>query len=306
MSFVAAAGSVVIEPLDRQAILRQVDRCPQLPSLRRIGASLREMLDADQRYLAQVSDLIRRDPSLTSHVFQLANSAYFSLSRKVRTVEEAVLHIGIRRVRQLAMTTPVVDDFQKLTGPCRFHWRGFWQHCLGTAMITRELTRFAGDEVSEVVYVAGLLHDVGKIVMATQFPDHFNAINEAAQSEGGDLREHELRVLGMDHGELGAEYLAAHSLPESLIEAARYHAQPELCTGAGEVVVASVATANLLSHFGKLGGSGNPMVVGRETWLNSTGWQILERHMPLRDMGALERELMRMLERLRPVLEFVV
>jgi hypothetical protein len=127
-----------------------------------------------------------------------------------------------------------------------------------------------------------------------------------AQSEGGDLREHEIRLLGMDHGELGAEYLAAHSLPEALIEAARFHGQPELCTGAGEVVVASVATANLLSHYGKLGASGNPMVVGRETWVNSTGWQILERHMPLRDMGALERELMRMLERLRPVLEFVV
>ena len=306
MPIVAAAGSVVVEPLDRQAILRQVDRCPQLPSLRRIGASLREMLDADQRYLAQVSDLIRRDPSLTSHVFQLANSAFFSLSRPVKTVEEAVLHLGIRRVRQLAMTTPVVDDFQKLTGPCRFHWRAFWQHCLGTAMITRELTRFSGDDVSELVYVAGLLHDVGKIVLATQFPEHFNAITEAAQAEGGDLREHEIRILGMDHGELGAEYLSAHSLPDALIEAARHHSHPELCSGPWEVVVASVATANLLSHFGKLGASGNPQVVRRETWLLSTGWQILEQHMPPRDMGAMERELLRMVERLRPVLEFAV
>jgi putative nucleotidyltransferase with HDIG domain len=306
MSFAAAAGSVAVEPLDHETILRQVERCPQLPSLRRIGASLREMLDADQRYLAQVSDLIRRDPSLTSHVFQLANSAYFSLRRKVGTVEEAVFHLGIRRVRQLAMTTPVVDDFQKMTGPCRFHWRGFWQHCLGTAMITRELTRFTRDEVSEVVYVAGLLHDVGKIVMATQFPDHFNAITERIQSEGGDPREHELQLLGMDHSELGAQYLSAHSLPEPLVESARHHHAPELYSGPHQLVVAAVGSANLISHFGKLGDSGNPIAVSRETWQHSLGWQLVEQHSPMRDMPALERDLIRMVDRLRPVLEFVV
>ena len=262
-------------------------------------------MDADHRYLAQVSDLIRRDPSLTAHVFQLVNSAFLGLNHKIGTVEEAVLHLGIRRVRQLAMTTPVVDDFQRLAGRTRFHWRGFWQHCLGTALITREMTRWAGDEVAEYVYIAGLLHDVGRIVLATQFPEHFSAINEAVRIEGGDPRDHERRLLGMDHAELGALYLDAHSLPEALVDSARNHHTPEE-SQENPLVVAAVSTANLLTHFGHLGDSGNPTVVRRDTWLHSSGWQMLGIANPKMDMPALERDLVRVVERLGPFLDYAV
>ena len=305
MSFAPPTESRTVDPLDREAILRQVDRCPRLPSLKRIGASLRELLDADHRYLAQVSDLIRRDPSLTAHVTQLVNSAFFGLNHKVATVEEAVFHLGIRRVRQLAMTTPVVDDFQKLAGRGRFHWRGFWQHCLATALITREMTRWAGDDVSEYVYVAGLLHDVGRIVLSTQFPDHFSAITEAIRVEGGDPRDHERRLLGMCHAELGALYLEAHSLPEALVDAARNHHSPE-ASEHQPLVVAAVSVANLLTHFGRLGESGNPAVVRRDTWLHSTGWQMLATANPAMDLTVLERDLIRLVDRLGPFLEYAV
>ena len=167
-----------VNPLTRNQIDIRLKNCPRLPSLSSINSALRELLNAEQRYASQISDVIRRDPSLTARILRLVNSVYYGLTSPVNSIEEAVFYLGVRQIRQLAMVTPVIEDFQRLTGSVSFPWREFWRHCIGVAIMTREVLSGVSSSTDEADYVAGLVHDVGKIVMAAVFPLHFSAIHQ--------------------------------------------------------------------------------------------------------------------------------
>src|SRR6266850_8364809 len=216
-----------VRPLSREQIEKRLKYCPRLPSLSTINSALRELLGADQRYTTQVAEIIRRDPSLTARLLRLVNSVYYSLSTPVNNIEEAVFYLGVRQIRQLVMVTPIIEDFQKLAGQAPFPWRDFWQHCIGTAILTREVVSVLRPTTDEVDYVAGLIHDVGKIAMAAACPEHFAAIYSSSDSSERPLRERERRILGFDHTELGAMYLQSHNLPDALVDVARFHHGPE-------------------------------------------------------------------------------
>jgi putative nucleotidyltransferase with HDIG domain len=247
--------------------------CPRLPSLRSIDSALRELVHADTRYTHQIADIVRRDPSLTARLLRLVNSVYYALKTPAQSIEEAVFYLGVRQIRQLVMVTPVIEDFQKLAARSEFPWRPFWQHCIGTAILTRELLTSSQSPAAEMDYVAGLLHDVGKIAMAAAFPNHFDAIY-ARGAGSSQLLQTERELLGIDHAELGARYLQQHQLPSILICAARYHHSP-LQASEHQHLVAAVEVANLLARFGGIGLSGDTEEVADNAWLESDGWHVL-------------------------------
>ncbi len=255
-------------------IQSQLSRCPALPSLSSINKSLLGLVLTEQRYTAQIGEIIRRDPSLTSRLLRLVNSVYYGLSTPVTSIEEAVFYLGIRQIRQLTLVTPVIEDFQKLSNQCAFPWREFWQHCIGTAILTHEIASVSQAAPDDSDYIAGLVHDVGKIVMAWAFPDHFTEIHHLAIQGTRDLTEIEESVLGIDHAELGALYLERHRLSELLIQTARFHHHPEKAQSHGHIV-ASVQIADLLIRSEKMGCSGNYMPVTSEQCFAASGWKVL-------------------------------
>jgi putative nucleotidyltransferase with HDIG domain len=303
MNVLAPPASV--KPCDHAIIIEKVKNCPRLPSLRSIETALRELLHADNRYTTQISEVIRRDPSLTARLLRLVNSVYYGLTTPVNSIEEAVFYLGVRQIRQLAVVTPVIEDFQKLAGSTAFQWREFWQHCIATAILTRELTSSMMRLEDESDYVAGLVHDVGRIVMASAFPQHFNAIylEEDIHEEG--ILERESRILGVDHTELGAIYLSQHQLPGVLAEVARHHHNPERCEKSRELT-AAVHIADLLARYARIGTSGNSAIVEDESWLHTEAWRILHPHGARTDQLIAQANLKRTLERLPHILEGLV
>lgn len=294
-----------VRPLSLSQIQAQVARCPSLPSLGSINKALQELLGAEQRYSAQISEIIRRDPSLTSRLLRLVNSVYYGLAQPVNSIEEAVFYLGIRQIRQLALVTPIIEDFQRLTRQCQFPWREFWQHCIGVAILTREVLSTVQTPMDESDYVAGLVHDVGKIVMAWAFPDHFAEIHRQAVAGTRDLIEIEREVLGMDHANLGGLYLERQRLPDLMIQAARYHHQPEKAERY-QALVASVQVADLLLRAEGIGCSGNFVPVTREQCRNSAGWHVLFPNPRESDQAIALASLQRSLERLPHILEGLV
>ncbi len=287
-------------------IEKQLALCPSLPSLNSINKALQELLAVDQRYSAQISEVIRRDPSLTARLLRLVNSVYYGLSNPVNSVEEAVFYLGMRQIRQLTMVTPIIEDFQKLTQQCAFPWREFWQHSIGCAILTREVVAAAAVTCTdESDYVAGLVHDVGKIVMAWSFPNHFAEIHRQALEGVCDLCEIENEVLGVDHAELGARYLERHRLPELMIQSARFHHHPEKA-GPFAHIVASVQIADLLLRRENIGCSGNFMPVTPDQCLAASGWTILLPDANDAERAIAKASLHRSLERLPDVLEGLV
>jgi putative nucleotidyltransferase with HDIG domain len=303
MSQIITAQSVV--RLGRSEIQAQLARCPSLPSLGSINKALQGLLLTEQRYTAQIAEIIRRDPSLTSRLLRLVNSVYFGLATPVNSIEEAVFYLGVRQIRQLAMVTPVIEDFQRLTRQCTFPWREFWQHCIGTALLTREVTTTVPGPTEESDYVAGLVHDIGKIVMAWSFPDHFAEIHRQALPGQRAISEIEDAVLGIDHSELGALYLERHRLPEVMIYAARYHHCPEKAPQFRHTI-AAVQLADLLLRSSKVGCSGDYVEISREACYEAPAWGVLLARTPDPEQALVKASLSRTLEQIPLMLEGMV
>ena len=300
----------VPRPLTREQIENRLKHCPRLPSLSSINSALRELLGADQRYTTQVAEIIRRDPSLTARLLRLVNSVYYGLSTPVNNIEEAVFYLGVRQIRQLVMVTPIIEDFQKLAGAAPFPWREFWQHCIATAILTREVVGAVRMPTDEVDYVAGLIHDVGKIAVGAACPEHFEAIYNTPAPQNIHPLQRERQILGLDHCEVGALYIRSHNLPDALVEVARYHHQPERASHSVQLV-AAVQIADMLVRQAGIGNSGNAAPVTDDDWTRASGWDILFPATGDPERAASERalaraSLKRSLERLPTVLEGLV
>jgi HD-like signal output (HDOD) protein len=302
---VQTANSTNLARLDTAEIHKQLARCPSLPSLGSINKALQGLLVTESRYTAQIAEIIRRDPSLTSRLLRLVNSVYFGLNTPINSIEEAVFYLGVRQIRQLAMVTPVIEDFQRLTRQCNFPWREFWQHCIGTAMMTREVTSHVPGPSEDTDYVAGLVHDIGKIVMAWTFPDHFAEIHRRAQAGTQPVSEIETEVLGIDHSELGALYLERHRLPELMICSARYHHCPEKAPQFRHVITA-VQLADLLLRSEGIGNSGDYTPVTKEQCLSAPVWNLLLANTPPGEQALTKAAVTRMLEQIPTMLEGMV
>jgi HD-like signal output (HDOD) protein len=300
-----APTSAKLDRIDLKDIRAKLVRCPNLPSLSSINQALQGLLLTEQRYTAQIAEIIRRDPSLTSRLLKLVNSVYYGLSEPVNTIEEAVFYLGVRQIRQLAMVTPVIEDFQKLTGACQFPWREFWQHCIGTAILTHGVIGAVQIPSDESDYVAGLVHDVGKIVMAWGFPAHFAEIHRQALLATHDLLEIENEVLGIDHAELGALYLEHNRLPDLMVQTARFHHRPEQATS-HQHLVAAVQVADLLIRSEKIGCSGNYLAVSSEHYFAVSGWKVLLPGNTEAEQTIARASLSRTLEQMPQMLEGLV
>jgi len=293
------------ERLERTQIDARLSGCACLPSLGTIDSALRELLGADQRYTSQIAEIIRRDPSLTSRLLRLVNSVYYGMSKPVKNIEEAVFYLGVRQIRQLAMVTPIIEDFQKLAEGRQFPWRQFWRHCIATALMTREITDLLQTQDDEIDYVAGLIHDVGKIVMASAFQDHFHEIHRRLAETEGDLLETEREILGVDHAELGAMYLRKQRLPEVFVEIVQYHHTPQSARVQTNVT-AAVNIADMLVRHKQIGDSGNRGQVTFDSWTESAGWNILFSHQTEAERSIMRASLNRSLERIPAILESLV
>lgn len=277
----AVASNPLADRLSRAQITARLGNCGKLPSLRSITGLLNELLDAEHRYLIQICDVIRRDPSMATRLLRVANSAYQGLSTPVSSIEEAVFFLGLRHVRFLAMTTPVVEELSKAAGHSRFAWRGFWQHCICTALLTTETMAALDYSPDELNYLAGLLHDIGKLAMAAVFPDHFAEVLRQMEEGATNLREVEQNTLGMDHGELGALYLEKQRLPDPIVAVARHHHEPENAPH-HPPLVAAVQIANLMTRHAGIGQSGDIQPISADECRAASGWPLLvpdpERH----------------------------
>ena len=279
--------------------------CARLPSLNSINEVLRELLQAEQRYITQICDVIRRDPGVTTRLLRLVNAVYYGLSTPVASIEEAVFFLGMRQLRQLVMATPVIEELQKMTGHVVFAWRDFWQHCIGTAILTNEILGTLQPSNDETGYIAGLLHDVGKIVMAVEFPEHFALVHARAQASPQDILDLETSVLGMNHCEMGALYLKNHRLPDLMVQCALYHhhAPP---TGPLVPVVAAVQLADLLMLHSGIGQSAEPAEVTAAAWQETQAWRTLFPDYLEADKNLIRANLLRSLDRLPSILEGLV
>lgn len=265
-------------PFPEDEIKRRINACPKLASLQSINRALSDLVRSDQSLNSQIAEVIRRDPSLSARLLRMVNSVYFGLSARVNNIEEAVFFLGLRQIRELSMATPVIEELEQLqqSSAGSLPWKDLWTHSIATAILTREIVASTPLHIDDDTdYLSGLLHNIGKVVMAYAFPDELRALMTTPVSTPSEFCRMERELIGWDHGEIGAHYLARHQLSEEIVCAVQYHNDPAKSDRHWHFAAAVQIADYLVRHTGISGGFEQVEPVQADAWLQLPGWKIL-------------------------------
>jgi HD-like signal output (HDOD) protein/CheY-like chemotaxis protein len=228
---------------------RVISRVRCLPSIPAMYQDLIAALRAPETSGPMLARIIGQDMAMSAKVLQLANSAYFGARRQLSDLAEAVLYLGLDTIGSLAFSMGVFSVFE---AP-RFREFGvaaIWQHSLATAALARRIMKSEGasKKAADDALMAGLLHDAGKLLFASECTEAYRAVFETRRALRLTDGEAERRVFGAAHPELGAYLLRLWGLPDGVTEAVAFHEFPGACAGGGFSPVTAVHVADALEH----------------------------------------------------------
>lgn len=184
-----------------------------------------EVLQDNNSSSDNLANVIIHDPNLTARLLRLVNSSYFGLSAKIDTVSRAVTIIGINELTSLVYAITSVESFSRIPDKLT-NMSTFWRHSVYTGLVAKSLAKKLNVLQPERLFVAGLLHDIGTLVINTRFPELAKDIIEDAGGEEEHLYQMEQKLIGFNHAVLGALMMEEWKLPATLCESVRYHHEP--------------------------------------------------------------------------------
>lgn len=243
-----ARASSLRKLLNDRRLKSLLPRLESLPSLPALYTEILAEIQAPNSSFRKVGDLVARDLGMTAKILQLVNSAFFGLARRVASPQDAVSLLGYDTVRALVLSAKIFSqvNLQRIPG---FWLDALWQHSFSTSLFARaigvgeKLPRKAQDEA----FTAGILHDLGKLILAQNFPDDYTEAIAQSDRHNRPLWEVEIERFGASHAELGAYLLGLWGIGEDVVAAVAQHHQPPPA-GSAARVTAVVYAANLLEH----------------------------------------------------------
>jgi len=215
--------SVMTQSSVRAQTLRCLDRLPKLSPM------MTQLLGQLSRRNCEIQELVQtveRDPVLSGQILRLANSAIFGRLRPVASVRHAVAMIGTSALRKFALGSSISNLFSRTKLAANFSIRRFNVHSVATATLLELLAEELPFESSGDAFLAGLLHDIGKLLIAVSLPQQFDDILALTAVNGSTLIEAERNVIGIDHAELSGLAISRWELSEAIQWAASYHHEP--------------------------------------------------------------------------------
>jgi putative nucleotidyltransferase with HDIG domain len=226
-----------------------------LPALPQIVTRILEMLGDEDANAETLSKHIVSDPAVVVRLLGAANAGALGASGHVDSVRQAIMLLGIGRVRDITLATAVIDRF-KARPP--FDAQRLWLHSVGVAVCAQEVARHAGLDV-DVAYTAGLLHDVGQLLLFAFDPTAYACVLQIRAERDIDIVDAEREYLGVDHAHVGGELARLWKLPEVVADAIAGHHASEESEPENEMADA-VHVAEVLAHALDLGGGPNSRV----------------------------------------------
>jgi HD-like signal output (HDOD) protein len=237
------------ELLSSQQLRTLVTRTKTLPVMPALYRQLTEELAKEELSVDRVSEIISKDIGLTTKIFQLVNSAFFGLPRPVNDAREAVIYIGLATIRALVLSLKVFSQFEekKVDG---FSIEALENHCWTTGVLARKLAVLerCDREMQDQCFLAGLVHDVGQLVLASGMPEEYGRVLSEARGLNKSLWETEREHLGATHAAVGGYLIDLWGLSNPVVEAVSLHHCPSPGVARNFSPLLAVHVANALTH----------------------------------------------------------
>jgi len=209
--------------MDENHILQQLNKIKDIPTLPTIVFELNKHLENPETSIAKVSETIEKDQAMALKILKLVNSAFYGFKSRVSDIKNAVVLLGFNAVRNAIVSVSIINALPKTLLFQDFEMNEFWKHSLAVAVTSKNIAQKAGQESPDNCFVGGLLHDVGKVIMAQYFQDLFVKVWAHMQKEYVSFYQAELNQLPVDHARIGAHLAERWALPQGLIDALRWH-----------------------------------------------------------------------------------
>ncbi len=276
-----------------KGIAAAVARLRSIPSLPGIYKELTAALRSETTSLAQIEAIVARDLGMATKILQLANSAFIGVHGRVPSLRQAVSLIGIDTVRTLTLSIHIFSRFDRRSAIAT-EVASLWEHSVAVAALAQRITaQESGDKaMAEESFAAGLLHDVGKVILLSERPKEYHETRERLKKDGVSVEDAETELLGCSHAQLGGYLMSIWGLPTSLVQAVAFHHCPSQAIEPEFSTLTAVHCADALVHRA---GDGNDRTEMDGAYLEKLGlagkaasWQsLLDEMQPKEDASTL-------------------
>jgi HD-like signal output (HDOD) protein len=224
----AVTRALALRELTANAALRDVvTHITALPSLPAVYTEIVKAIENDACSVNEIGRIIEKDIGMMAKIMQLVNSAFFGLPRAFSSPAEAVSYLGLDTIRSLVLSTGVFSQFSEIVIP-GFSLRQLWDHSMSVGLFAKHITieETKDKKLADFAFLAGLFHDIGKLVLASQLPHRYGEILAEAKKEGLPDWQVEEKRLGATHAALGAYLLGLWGMNDMVVEAVAFHHIP--------------------------------------------------------------------------------
>jgi len=201
-------------------ILKQINDLKPIPQ---VAHKVMSIAGNSEGSLSELSEVITYDPGVTATLLKLCNSAYFALARKVDSVHQAVVLLGMNQIVDLVVMTTAGTNLKNEQKGYDLGENDLWRYSVASALIARDLAEKKGSKDNHLVFTAGLLKDIGKVVLNQYVADAAKEINDLVSEAGISFREAEEKVIGIDHAELGARVAREWQFSPQMVKIIKNH-----------------------------------------------------------------------------------
>lgn len=244
-----------------KAVASFVGTIKDLPTLPTVLEKIVALTNDPNVSLGEIEQAISTDPVISTKLLRIVNSAYFSFFREITSLKQAIVVLGLEATKNLVYGTSIISAFGKETRIKQFPLIGFWKYSVACGNISRTLASLLDYSFYEEAFLAGLVHNIGKIVLARYKTDDFEKAIENSAEKGVPLSTSEEEFIGFDHSHVGYELATRWRLPQLLDDAIRFYETPDQAENNRDLC-AIVRLASILSRTYNIGVSGEPELKG--------------------------------------------
>ncbi len=212
--------------MENQELKKRLSKIRNLPTLPMVANNVIKLTQNPDSTAFEIAEAISQDQALATKVLKTANSAFYGFPRQITTINYAIVVLGLNNIKNIVLSTSIIQRFSKTEGNVLFDRRDFWKHSLLCGIISKKIAEHIGITNSEEMFMCGLLHDFGKLILDSFFHDEFVKALQLSKEKKITISEAENGVFGFNHSGVGALLLRKWSLPPSLIKAVEFHHSP--------------------------------------------------------------------------------